>query len=103
MNSQDRWALVAEVRVHIPLPLRAFADGEATVSVEAGSVDSALAALRAAYPALAARLLADDGNVRPHVNLFLDGRSVRGLDPSELDIGAAAELTIVPSIAGGGT
>lgn len=101
MNSQDRWALVAEVRVHIPLPLRAFADGEATVSVEAGSVDGALAALRAAYPALAARLLADDGHVRPHVNLFLDGRSVRGLDPGELDIGAAAELTIVPSIAGG--
>lgn len=94
---------MADVRVHIPLPLRAFSDGEATVLVEAASVESALAAVRASYPALAARLLADDGRVRPHVNLFLNGRSVHGLEASELNIGATAELTIVPSIAGGST
>ena len=101
MCAREWRASVAEVRIHIPLPLRAFADGETTVSVEATSVDSTLAALRAAYPALAARLLADDGQVRPHVNLFLDGRSVRGLEADDLNISATAELTIVPSIAGG--
>jgi len=90
-----------EVHVHIPLPLRAFADDKATVSVKAVSLDGTLSALRQDYPALASRLLADDGQVRPHVNLFLDGRNVRGLEPGDLDIGTAAELTIVPSIAGG--
>ncbi len=95
------WASMAEVRIHIPLPLRAFANGETTVCVQATSVDGTLTALRADYPALAARLLADDGQVRPYVNLFLDGRSVRGLEADDLNISTAAELTIVPSIAGG--
>jgi sulfur-carrier protein adenylyltransferase/sulfurtransferase len=92
---------MAEVRVHVPLPLRSFAGGVATVAVEADSVDGTLAAVRSEYPALAARLLGDDGRVRPHVNLFLDGRDVRTLKACDLDIDGPAELTIVPSIAGG--
>ncbi len=92
---------MAEVRVHVPLPLRSFAGDAATVAVEADSVDGVLAAVRSEYPALAARLLADDGQVRPHVNLFLNGRDVRGLQACDLDIDGPAELTIVPSIAGG--
>ncbi|MGD8494729.1 MAG: molybdopterin-synthase adenylyltransferase MoeB [Gemmatimonadales bacterium] len=89
------------VSLHVPVPLREFTSGRATLDVEAGTVAEALDAVRTQCPALADRLLSDDGSVRPHVNLFLDGRDVRTLTSEERQITAAAELTIVPSIAGG--
>jgi len=92
---------VPAVRLHVPLPLREFAGGRSTLELEAGSVADALAAVRADHPSLADRLLAEDGSVRPYVNLFLDGRDVRALTAEERQIDAASELTIVPSIAGG--
>ncbi|MFQ5529319.1 MAG: molybdopterin-synthase adenylyltransferase MoeB [Gemmatimonadota bacterium] len=92
---------MAEVRVHVPLPLRSLVSGAPTLVVEATSVAVALEAVRTTYPRLAERLLADNGLVRPYVNLFLDGRDVRVLGEDELDIDQPAELTIVPSIAGG--
>ena len=92
---------MADVTVHVPLPLREFSDGRAAIELEASSVEQALARIRATHPALADRLLADDGELRPYVNLFLDGRDVRGLGDEDRRIEAVAELTIVPSIAGG--
>jgi adenylyltransferase/sulfurtransferase len=92
---------MAEVRVHVPLPLRSLVAGSPTMRVEATSIEGALKAVQAACPPLAERLLTDDGRVRPYVNLFLDGRDVRGLEDDERRIDAPADLTIVPSIAGG--
>jgi adenylyltransferase/sulfurtransferase len=90
-----------EVRIHVPMPLRDLVAGEASVVVEAASVDDALASVRGRHPTLAARLLEASGQVRPHVNLFLDGRDVRALAEEEREIDKPAELVIVPSIAGG--
>lgn len=90
-----------DVRVHVPPPLRGLTGGKARVTVEAESVDRAIEALREVHPALVERLLADDGSVRPYVNLFLGRRDVRTLTASERLIGSSAELIIVPSIAGG--
>jgi len=83
------------------MPLRDLVDGQASILVEAESVDDALASVRGRHPTLAARLLEASGQVRPHVNLFLDGRDVRALAAGEQQIDRAAELVIVPSIAGG--
>ncbi|MDH3427354.1 MAG: molybdopterin-synthase adenylyltransferase MoeB [Gemmatimonadota bacterium] len=96
-----RGGCVAEVRVHVPAPLRSHVAGEPTILVEATSLHMALGAVQAAYPALADRLLTDDGRVRPYVNLFLNGRDVRLLEADKLTIDQPADLTIVPSIAGG--
>jgi adenylyltransferase/sulfurtransferase len=92
---------VAELTVHVPLPLREFVDGLATMRLEADTVGGALEVIRERHPGLADRLLADDGSVRSYVNLFLDGRDVRDLAAEQRRIGVGAGLTIVPSIAGG--
>lgn len=89
------------VTLHVPLPLRELTGGRGTLRLEAATVAEALETVRRTQPALADRLLTGDGSLRPYVNLFLDGRDVRSLDPDERRISADAELTIVPSIAGG--
>lgn len=89
------------VTLRLPASLRELAGGRDEVRVAAASVEEALRALPGAAPLLAARLLADDGSVRPFVNLYLDGVDVRSLPPGGGRIVTDAELAVVPSIAGG--
>ena len=92
---------MARVIVNVPSALRDLTGGRATVRVEASSLEGILASLRDAEPLLASRLLADDGTVRGYVNLFLDGVDVRRLDAAGWRADSDAELSIVPSVAGG--
>lgn len=89
------------VTLRLPASLRELADGRAEVRVEATSVGEALRGLAGTAPLLASRLLADDGSVRPFVNLYLDGVDVRSLPEGGDRIVDDAEIAVVPSIAGG--
>ena len=90
-----------ELIVRIPAPLATHASGATELRLEANTLAEALANLAKLEPLLASRLLADDGSQRPYVNLFLDGRDIRSIDPKAQRIGPGSVLTIVPSIAGG--
>jgi adenylyltransferase/sulfurtransferase len=90
------------MKIHIPTPLRAYTDKQETVSVDGATVDGALKALVGAYPALQQHLYSADGKLRSFVNVYLGDEDVRYLPEKELTpVDAAAELTIIPSIAGG--
>lgn len=77
--------------------------GEATVTVEAGDLRSAIEQLDARFPGFKGRLLDDEGQPRQFVNLFLNDEDVRlgqGLDAPVAD---SDEIAIVPAVAGGAT
>ena len=85
----------------IPGPLRSLSGGEATVSVEAGDLRSAIDQLDSRFPGFKGRLLDDDGEPRQFVNLFLNDEDVRlgqGLDSA---LQEKDEIAIVPAVAGG--
>jgi molybdopterin synthase sulfur carrier subunit len=72
---------------------------EPTVVDDAETVGDALDALLAEYPALADRVLTDDGDLRDHINLLRNGEAVaEGLatpvDPED-------ELALFPPVSGG--
>jgi adenylyltransferase/sulfurtransferase len=92
---------MARLTVHIPTPLRDLAGGAAEMRLEATTVDEALERIREREPLLGARIFGDDGRVRGFVNIFLNGRDIRELEASGRRLEDPAELTIVPSIAGG--
>ncbi len=90
------------MKIHIPTPLRAYTDKQETVSVNASTVSEALAALVAAHPGLQQHLYTPDGKLRSFVNLYLNDDDVRYLPAREnTPVDSSAELTIIPSIAGG--
>ncbi len=90
------------MQIHIPTPLRAFTDKQATVSVEAATVTDALDALTTAFPALQQHLFTPEGKLRSFVNVYLNDEDVRYLPAGEATPTTANdELTIIPSIAGG--
>ena len=88
--------------IHIPTPLRAYTNGQDSVSVNAGTVSTALQELVTNYPALRANLFTADGKLRSFVNVYLNDEDIRYLNMKEdSPTSPSDELTIIPSIAGG--
>jgi molybdopterin synthase sulfur carrier subunit len=58
-------------------------------------------ALEAAFPGLRFNLCHETGELRPFVNVFLDGRHIRYLHGLETSVSPGATLHILPSVAGG--
>jgi molybdopterin converting factor small subunit len=99
------------VRVMLPGVLRELAGGarELPVAVAgsgAGSTGGAtvgdvLAELRSAYPVLGRRMCDETGALRRHVNVFVDGDSVRDREGLATGVRDGTVLDVLPSIAGG--
>jgi len=92
------------MNIHIPTPLRAYTGGQQTVNVAAATVGEALEQLTGAYPDLRNHLYTPEGKLRSFVNIYLNDDDIRYLPGKEAaETTDADELTIIPSIAGGGT
>lgn len=90
------------VIIAIPTALRSFVDGQATVEVEAATVEDALTNLTTQYGGLAKHLRDDTGKLRSFVNVYLNDEDVRFLPAKgATELGPGDSLIIVPSIAGG--
>lgn len=94
------------VQVRIPGLLRSYTGGADRVLLDvapaAGDdlpcVSDGLAALDARFPGLRFRLIDEQGNIRPHVRLFVDGAQARDL---AAPLPAGAEWMIVGALSGG--
>ena len=72
-----------------------------SVQVEAQTVKDAVDALLEKYPTLSKHLLDSKGSLRSFINLYVGDEDIRSLDGLETELEAGAELSIIPSIAGG--
>src|SRR6266508_1565972 len=88
-------------RIFLPTPLRPYADGAASIDVEAATVAAALEELVARHPQLRKHLYDDRGKVRSFVNFYKNDEDVRYLDKEGTELAETDSLSIVPSIAGG--
>ena len=87
----------------IPGPLRALAGerGQVRVSGDAGTVSEALSLLWSECPAVRDRVLTERGEVRPHINIFVDGESIRDAVGLGTAVRDGAEIFILPALSGG--
>jgi sulfur-carrier protein len=87
----------------IPGPLRELAGdrGEVRVEGSAGSVAEALSLLWASCPAVRDRVLTELGEVRPHINIFVDGQNIRDSGGLGAAVRDGAEIYILPAVSGG--
>lgn len=69
--------------------------------VEGRTVAQALDALDALHPGLGGYLREDDGSLRKHVNVFVDGELVRDRVGLSDVIGPGSELFVVQALSGG--
>lgn len=89
------------VRVRIPAVLRSLVDGRAELAAPAGRLRDVLDAIGRESPELVSRVLADEGALRRHVNVFVNDEDVRFRELLDTPVRDGDCVTIVPSIAGG--
>lgn len=92
-----------KLRFVIPGPLRDYSGGASEVDVEGSgaNVGAALALLWRQHPALRDRIVTEQNDVRPHVNVFVDGESIRFTGGLRTPVRDGAEVVILPAVSGG--
>ena len=87
----------------IPGALRGLIGGrdEVTIDGAAGSLSDSLSRLWTACPALRDRVMTEAGDVRPHINIFVDGANARDIGGLAAPVGADAEVVLLPAVSGG--
>ena|SRR5437660_4235071 len=94
------------VEIHVPTSLREFAGGARKLRVEvseSATVGGVFERLHLDYPGVVERALDEQGRVRPHVNVFVDGENVRAGARLGLatPVKAGTEVWILPAVSGG--
>jgi len=89
---------MATVRVRVAPLLYSYTGGLKTIEVEGKTVAEAIAAIDSRFSGVAFRVIDEQGQIRPHMNIFLGEQSVR--DPAT-PVFAGAEIYIVGALSGG--
>jgi molybdopterin converting factor small subunit len=83
--------------VRLRAPLRDLAGGNAEVELAGSTVGEVLRALEGEWPKTLGWVLDEQGRVRRHVNVFVNGERVR----EDAPVGPGDRLHVLPSISGG--
>jgi molybdopterin converting factor small subunit len=89
------------VSVRIPTILRAYTDGAAEVTAEAGTLREVLSNLDASYPGLGGRILDDSGKLRRFVNVYVGDEDVRLAQGLDTQVPSGGSVSVIPAVAGG--
>jgi molybdopterin synthase sulfur carrier subunit len=92
---------VVPARVFIPSALLDRTGNRRLVSVSAGTVREIIEALERDYPGLRFNLCHETGELRPYVNIFVEGENVRFLQDLDTPVPAGATVHVIHSVAGG--
>jgi sulfur-carrier protein len=86
------------VRVRIPTPLRAYTAHQADVTGEGTTLDELLHDLDRQFPGLRFRVVDEQGRLRQHMNVFVDGERCRDLATALVGVD---EVVVMQALSGG--
>lgn len=89
-------------KIKIPTPLRRHTNGLATVEINGGeNVRGTLDTLTAQYPTISERLFDGQGQVKAHLNIFVNNEDIRFLNGLETHVRDGDTVVLLPALAGG--
>jgi adenylyltransferase/sulfurtransferase len=89
------------VTVYIPTVLRGATAGQQQVSATGATVREVLADIGRAHAGFLARVTSENGEMRPFLNVFVNGEDVRFVYELLTPVRDGDEISIIPSVAGG--
>ena len=94
------------MRVHIPSGLRKWTGGRDTIDLPLATdrrmtAAEVIEALAREHPGIRDRVLDEQGELRRHVNIFIDGENARFAGGLKAQVGAGSEMWIHPALSGG--
>jgi molybdopterin converting factor small subunit len=92
---------MAEVTISVPRLLTTFTDGKRRFTVDADTVAGALMAAEKAYPMLKGHVFNEKGEVREHVQVFVNATDSRQLPSLKEPVKEGDEIIVLQAISGG--
>ena len=89
---------MAFVRIRVAALLYSYTGGRKTVEVDAATVEDAINAMDRQFPGVAFRIVDEQRQIRPHMNVFVNEENVRELS---IAIIPGDEIYIVGALSGG--
>ena len=91
------------ITVELPKALCSYADENSSLVLDQSyeTVGDALLALREKSPAALDRIMDEQGTVRRHVNIFVDGENIRFLDGLASPARDGATIVVLAAVSGG--
>ncbi len=91
------------ITIALPGALQPFAGGslEVTLDGRCDTVGQALGALAGRHGGVVDRVIDETGELRKHVNVFVDGDNVRWLRGLQTPVDDDSTIVIVPAVSGG--
>ena len=91
------------ITIHITGFLTDFTGGRRELKIDSApaTVREALDKLWALHVGLRDRVINERGELRPHVNIFLDSENIRRKQLLDTEVSSGSEITILPSVSGG--
>lgn len=86
------------MRVRIPTPLRSYTGGAANVDADGATVREVLDDLDRRYPGIAFRVVDEQGVLRTHLSVWLDGERCRDLSAP---VDGLDEVVLMQALSGG--
>lgn len=91
----------ATITVLVPGPLQPACGGASRLQVPAATVREVLEEIERRYPPLYRSVCDERGEVRRHVNLFVNSSHVRDRDGLDTALENGDAVTILPAVSGG--
>jgi MoaD family protein len=92
---------MSHIRVRIPMALRPFVDGAEVLEVEAATVGAALEQIGTRHTGFLQRIVLDNGELRPYVNVFVGSDNIRSSGGLDTPVNDGDVVSIIPAVAGG--
>jgi sulfur-carrier protein len=94
------------MRFHLPAALRKWAGGHEVIEMSLPldlrmTIVEAFEMLGREYPGIRQRVLDDQGNLRRHVNVFVDDENVRFAQGNHTQVTQSSEVRVYPAMSGG--
>ena len=90
-------------KIMIPTPLRVYTGKQDVVEAEGSPVGELLANMTNQYSELQKHLYGEDGKLRSFVNIYVNDDDIRYLEKEQTPVGPEDTVSIIPSVAGGGS
>lgn len=91
----------ANIKVHVPAPLREYSKGARELSLCASTVRGALEGLERNYPPLYRSVCDETGRVRRHINVFVNSSHIRDRAGLDTELVNGDVVFILPAVSGG--
>lgn len=89
------------VTVLIPTPLQKFTQDQASLDLDAKSIQDLIEALEQSCPGIKERICDEEGKLRRFLNFYVNSEDIRFLEGQSTPLADGDEVSIVPAVAGG--